>query len=107
METKTTADGNTFIIKIMREKTSAKEKFGRISSFIIGLVGFIFSLLLCITLIGIFFAIPLFGISIVFFNAALEKHNVQSSNCGHKRSVKKIRGYLDCGSCKKHILVGW
>ncbi|AJG94498.1 hypothetical protein I6G77_04590 [Bacillus tropicus] len=107
METKTTADGNTYIIKVDQKKSSVKEKFGRKTSLIFGIFGIIFSVILGITIIGLLFAIPLFLFSLGFIYAAFEKQEVQCPNCNHKQRITKGNGYFDCGSCKKRTLVEW
>lgn len=107
METKTTADGNTFIIEVDHKKSAVKEKVGRKTSFIFGIFGIIFSVILGITIVGLLFAIPLFLFSLGFIYAAFEKQEVQCPNCNHKRRISKGSGYFDCGSCKKRTLVEW
>lgn len=107
MDTKTTADGNTFIIEVDQKKSSAKEKFGRKTSLFFGIFGIIFSVILGITIIGLLFAIPLFLFSLGFIYAAFEKQEVQCPNCSHKIRVTKGSGYFDCGGCKKRTLVEW
>ncbi|MCC2538642.1 MULTISPECIES: hypothetical protein [Bacillus cereus group] len=107
METKTTADGNTYIIEVKQKKISLKEKFGRKTSLVFGIFGIIFSVILGITIIGLFFAVPLFLFSLGFIYAAFEKQEVQCPNCNHKQRITKGNGYFDCGSCKKRTLVEW
>ncbi|MED2186825.1 hypothetical protein [Bacillus wiedmannii] len=107
METKTTADGNTYIIEVTQKKSSGKEKFGRKISLVFGILGITFSIILGITIIGLFFAVPLFLFSLGFIYAAFEKQEVQCPNCKHKLRITKGNGYFDCGSCKKRTLVEW
>ncbi|CAM4311786.1 hypothetical protein [Bacillus wiedmannii] len=107
METKTTADGNTYIIELEQKKSSLKEKFGRKTSLVFGIFGIMFSVILGITVIGLLFAIPLFLFSLGFIYAAFEKQEVQCPNCNHKQKITKGNGYFDCGSCKKRTLVNW
>ncbi|PEX50193.1 hypothetical protein COJ42_13755 [Bacillus cereus] len=107
METKTTADGNNYIIEVEQKKSSWKEKFGRKTSLVFGILGIIFSIILGITIIGLLFAIPLFLFSLGFIYAAFEKQEVHCPNCNHKRRVTKGSGYFDCGNCKKRTLVEW
>ncbi|MGN4777459.1 hypothetical protein [Bacillus cereus group sp. MYBK217-2] len=107
METKTTTDGNTYIIEVNQKKSSVKEKFGRKTSLVLGIFGIIFSVVSGITIIGLLFAIPLFLFSLALIYAAFEKQEVQCPNCGHKRRITKGLGYFDCGSCKKRTLVEW
>lgn len=107
MEAKTTADGNTYIIEVKQKKSSLKEKFGRKTSLVFGIFGIIFSVILGITIIGLFFAVPLFLFSLGFIYAAFEKQEVQCPNCNHKQRITKGNGYFDCGSCKKRTLVEW
>ncbi|AXY09925.1 hypothetical protein CUC43_25650 [Bacillus thuringiensis LM1212] len=107
METKTTADGNTYIIEVEQKKSSLKEKFGRKTALIFGIFGIMFSVILGITVIGLLFAIPLFIFSLGFIYAAFEKQEVQCPNCSHKQRITKENGYFDCGSCKKRTLVEW
>lgn len=107
METKTTADGNTYIIEVKQKKISLKEKFGRKTPLVFGIFGIIFSVILGITIIGLFFAVPLFLFSLGFIYAAFEKQEVQCPNCNHKQRITKGNGYFDCGSCKKRTLVEW
>ncbi|MCU5600371.1 hypothetical protein [Bacillus wiedmannii] len=107
METKTTADGNTYIIEVEQKKSSLKEKFSRKTSLVFGIFGIMFSVILGITVIGLLFAIPLFLFSLGFIYAAFEKQEVQCPNCNHKQRITKGNGYFDCGSCKKRTLVNW
>ncbi|AJG61906.1 hypothetical protein [Bacillus cereus] len=107
METKTTADGNTYIIKVEQKKSSLKEKSGRKTSLVFGIFGIIFSVILGITIIGLLFAIPLFLFSLGFIYAAFEKQEIQCPSCNHKQRITKGNGYFDCGSCKKRTLVEW
>ncbi|PFC06067.1 hypothetical protein [Bacillus thuringiensis] len=107
METKTTTDGNTFIIEVDQKKSSGKEKFGRKTSLVFGIFGIIFSVILGITIVGLFFAVPLFLFSLGFIYAAFEKQEIQCPNCNHKQRITKGNGYFDCGSCKKRTLVEW
>ncbi|WP_346817376.1 hypothetical protein [Bacillus paramobilis] len=107
METKTTADGNTYIIEVSQKKSSRKEKFGRKALLVFGIFSIIISVILGITIVGLFFAVPLFLFSLGFIYAAFEKQEVQCPNCNHKRRVTKGAGYFDCGSCKKRTLVEW
>ncbi|PGN64604.1 hypothetical protein CN961_03545 [Bacillus thuringiensis] len=107
METKTTADDNTFIIEAGQKKSSGKEKFSRKTSFVFGIFGIIFSVILGITIVGLFFAVPLFLVSLGFIYAAFEKQEIQCPNCNHKQRITKGNGYFDCGSCKKRTLVEW
>ncbi|MDA2626254.1 hypothetical protein PDQ36_23715 [Bacillus cereus] len=90
METKTTADGNTPIIEVDQKKSSWKEKFGRKTSLVFGILGIIFPVILGITIIGLLFAIPLFLFSIGLIYAAFEKQEVQCPNCNHKRRIRKV-----------------
>lgn len=107
METKTTADGNTFIIEVGQKKSSLKEKFGHKTALVLGIFGILFSVILGITIVGLFFAVPLFLFSLGFIYAAFEKQEVQCPNCKHKLRITKGNGYFDCGSCKKRTLVNW
>ncbi|MCU4787403.1 hypothetical protein OCF11_23845 [Bacillus cereus] len=107
METKTTADGNTYIIEVEQKKSSLKENFGRKTSLIFGIFSIMFSVILGITVIGLLFAIPLFLFSLGFIYAAFEKQEIQCPNCNHKQRITKGNGYFDCGSCKKRTLVEW
>ncbi|MEK9549416.1 hypothetical protein [Bacillus cereus] len=107
METKTTADGNTCIIEVDQKKSSGKEKFGRKTSLVFGIFGIIFSVILGITIVGLFFAVPLFLFSLGFIYAAFEKQEIQCPNCNHKQRITKGNGYFDCGGCKKRTLVEW
>ncbi|MBS9803104.1 hypothetical protein J4052_09025 [Bacillus toyonensis] len=107
METKTTADGNTYIIEVAQKKSSFKEKFGRKTSLVFGIFGILLSVILGITIVGLFFAIPLFLFSLGFIYAAFEKQEVQCPNCNHKLRITKGNSYFDCGGCKKRTLVVW
>ncbi|MHA2893315.1 hypothetical protein [Bacillus cereus] len=107
METKTTTNGNTFIIEVDQKKSSGKEKFGRKTSLVSGIFGIIFSVILGITIVGLFFAVPLFLFSLGFIYAAFEKQEIQCPNCNHKQRITKGNGYFDCGSCKQRTLVEW
>ncbi|HDX9630132.1 TPA: hypothetical protein ROY30_003849 [Bacillus cereus] len=107
METKTTADGNNYIIEVEQKKSSGKEKYGRRTSLVFGIFGIIFSVILGITIVGLLFAIPLFLFSLGFIYAAFEKQEIQCPNCSHKLRITKGSGYFDCGSCKKRTLVEW
>ncbi|HFK1551096.1 TPA: hypothetical protein ACLE2C_000721 [Bacillus paranthracis] len=107
METKTTADGNTYIIEVEQKKSSLKEKFGRKTSLVFGIFGILLSVILSITIIGLLFAVPLFLFSLGFIYAAFEKQEVQCPNCSHKQRITKENGYFDCRSCKKRTLVEW
>ncbi|PGL92428.1 hypothetical protein CN943_22035 [Bacillus thuringiensis] len=107
METKTTADGNTFIIGVDQKKSSGKEKLGRKTSLVFGIFGIIFSVILSITIVGLFFAIPLFLFSLGLIYAAFEKQEIQCPNCNHKQRITKGNGYFDCGSCEKRTLIEW
>ncbi|MEJ9111274.1 hypothetical protein LAV76_00685 [Bacillus paramobilis] len=59
------------------------------------------------TIIGIFFAIPLFGIALGFLYVAFDKQVVVCPNCGAKRRIAKRGTFFDCGTCKKRTLVDW
>ncbi|WP_025118150.1 hypothetical protein [Bacillus sp. H1m] len=107
METKTTTDGNTFIIEVDQKKSSGKEKLGRKTSLVFGIFGIIFSVILGITIVGLFFAVPLFLFSIGFIYAAFEKQEIHCPNCNHKQRITIENGYFNCGSCKKRTLVEW
>lgn len=107
METKTTTDGNTFIIEVDQKKSSGKEKFGHKTSLVFGIFGILLSVILGITIVGLFFAVPLFLFSLGFIYAAFEKQEIQCPNCNHKQRITKENGYFDCESCKKHTLVEW
>ncbi|AYF06567.1 TPA: hypothetical protein QCY18_003827 [Bacillus cereus] len=107
METKTTTDGNTFFIEVDQKKSSTKEKFSRKASLVFGIFGILFSVILGITIVGLFFAVPLFLFSLGFIYAAFEKQEVQCPNCNYKRRISKGNGHFDCGSCKKRTLVKW
>ncbi len=71
METKTTADGNTYIIEVEQKKSSLKEKFGRKTSLVFGIFGILLSVILGITIIGLLFAVPLFLFFIRFYICSL------------------------------------
>ncbi|OJE28339.1 hypothetical protein A9490_27860 [Bacillus thuringiensis] len=107
MEARTTADGNTFIIEVARQNSSRKSKIGRFFSLLMGLTCLFFSSILFFTIIGIFFAIPLFGIGLGFLYVAFDKQEVVCPNCGAKRRIAKRGTFFDCGTCKKRTLVEW
>ncbi|WP_242280740.1 hypothetical protein [Bacillus cereus group sp. BfR-BA-01347] len=107
MEIKTTADGNTYIIEIEQKKSSTKEKFGRKASLVSGILGILLSVILGITIVGLFFAVPLFLFSLGFIYAAFEKQEIHCPNCNHTRRISKGTGSFDCGSCKKRTLIEW
>ncbi|MED2754029.1 hypothetical protein P4278_28850 [Bacillus thuringiensis] len=107
MEPNTTVDGNTYIIEVKQKKSSVKEKFGRKTSLVFGIFGILLSVILGITVVGLFFAVPLFLFSLGLIYAAFEKQGIECPNCNHKQRITKGTGCFDCGSCKKHTLVKW
>lgn len=50
METRTTADGNNFIIEVTRQNSSSKSKIGRFFSLLMGITCLFFSSILFLTI---------------------------------------------------------
>ncbi|WP_144517774.1 hypothetical protein [Bacillus thuringiensis] len=107
MELRKTVDGESFIMEIEREKSSNTKRAMRLVSMLLGIGGFLLSMLLFITIIGIIFAIPLAIASMGLIAASLGYQRVECPNCNRKQVIKKgIRNYT-CGSCKKNTLIEW
>ncbi|KFN03058.1 hypothetical protein D0U04_25110 [Bacillus clarus] len=107
MELRKTADGQSFIIEIERKKSSNSKRIMRVLSMLVGIGGFLLSMLLFITIIGIIFSIPLAIASMGFIAASLGYQRVECPNCNRKQAIKKGIGSYTCGSCKKNTLIEW
>ncbi|GGE62125.1 hypothetical protein [Priestia taiwanensis] len=107
MELRKTADGNSFIIEVIREKDKKSNIFSRIMFVILGICGLIVSAALAITLIGLIVAIPLFGTSIAFITGGLSKQVIACPNCDYKQRVTKDDGQYTCAKCRKLTLIEW
>ncbi|PFT53807.1 hypothetical protein COK67_29980 [Bacillus cereus] len=107
MELRKTADGESFIIEIERKKSSNSKRIMRIVSILLGIGGFLLSMLLFITIIGIIFSIPLAIASMGLIAASLGYQRVECPNCNRKQAIKKGIGRYQCGSCKKNTLIEW
>ncbi|PEL95849.1 hypothetical protein CN604_25075 [Bacillus wiedmannii] len=107
MELRKTADGESFIIEIERKKSSKSKRVMRIVSMLLGIGGFLLSMLLFITIIGIIFSIPLAIASMGLIAASLGYQRVECPNCNRKQAIKKGIGRYQCGSCKKNTLIEW
>ncbi|MFD5259438.1 hypothetical protein ACFWJC_00960 [Bacillus wiedmannii] len=107
MELRKTADGESFIIEIERKKSSNSERVMQVLSMLLGIGGFLLSMLLFITIIGIIFSIPLAIASMGLIAASLGYQRVECPNCNRKQAIKKGIGNYTCGSCKKNTLIEW
>ncbi|KEK22457.1 hypothetical protein [Bacillus gaemokensis] len=107
MELRKTADGQSFIIEVEREKSSNTKRAMRLISMLLGIGGFLLSMVLFITIIGIIVAIPLAVTSIGLIAASLGYQRVECPNCNRKQVIKKGIGSYQCGSCKKNTLIEW
>ncbi|MCU5274362.1 transposase [Bacillus cereus] len=107
MELRKTADGQSFIIDVEKKKGSVFGTAARILSILAGIGGFVISVVLFVTLIGIIIAIPLFIVSAFLIAAGLGYQRVECPNCNRKQGVRKGAGQFECKSCKKLTLIEW
>ncbi|MGR5867446.1 hypothetical protein ACT7DZ_38860 [Bacillus cereus] len=102
-----TADGQSFMIDVEKKKGSVFGTASRILSILAGIGGFVISVVLFVTLIGIIIAIPLFIVSAFLIAAGLGYQRVECPNCNRKQGVRKGAGQFECKSCKKLTLIEW
>ncbi|PEA74658.1 hypothetical protein COL77_26195 [Bacillus wiedmannii] len=107
MELRKTADGESFIIEVEKKKGSKFGTVARALSILAGISGFVLSVVLFVTLIGIIIAIPLFVFSAFLIAAGLGYQRIECPNCNRKQGVRKGAGQFECKSCKKLNLIEW
>ncbi|HEF1855865.1 TPA: hypothetical protein R9Y23_004511 [Bacillus cereus] len=107
MELRKTADGETFIIELEKEKIAKSKQVKKSTFRFFGLFGIGISLLLCITIVGIIPGFGLFLISLLFLYGARHKQMAEYPNCNHEQFVYHNTGNFICDKCKKRTVIEW
>ncbi|PDY76963.1 DUF5362 family protein [Bacillus cereus] len=107
MELRTTADGNSYIIEIEKEKASKKGIVARTLAFLTGAFFIVIGVILCLTIIGAIAGIPLIIFGLPFILGSLGYQRIECPNCKRKTKILKSADHFICHRCQKNTLIEW
>ncbi|WP_078382330.1 DUF5362 family protein [Sutcliffiella halmapala] len=91
----------------VEKKKSALGSVGKFLGLIVGGTGILIGAILCITIIGILFGLPLMIASMGLILSVQGYQMISCPTCNKKQKVLQSKENLDCVKCRQFTVINW